>query len=496
MAKKKKEALPPEEAVQTAEIAEVLAEGAENGTDAGLPPEDGSPDGDAPPEDTAADLPPEGGEQTEPMEAMPPETENNEQEAPVKTDAEEPPAEVGALEPEAADPAEEAKAPDDNPEDIAAADSGPPTEEPALPEPAETEPEAEAEPETAALEDGGEETAGSEPMGPPPDADGKPEADDDTPLDDTAIPAEPPEEEPPPAKARPPRKKSFMALDLRDLDRGLSAEQRQEWESIYASYRSKSVLTGTAIGADQNSFEMRSRETGEIERKTLSSLIIIGYRVKVLIPETELWYPGEERPGHVLRNMVGSRIDYVIIEVDREGECAIGSRRMAQNSKRRHFAKMEHREGDLLPCRVVSVGAKRCTVECHGFDVPLTQRDLSYTAIPDLRAKYHPGQELTCIFKGYDRESGRLSVSVKEVNPNPFLGADRRHPVGSRRHAVISGKYAGGVFCTLPDETVCLCLYSPQHADADFKNGDSVILVIQKYDYGRQLIYGRILAKW
>jgi ribosomal protein S1 len=144
----------------------------------------------------------------------------------------------------------------------------------------------------------------------------------------------------------------------------------------------------------------------------------------------------------------------------------------------------------------MAVGAKQCTVECCGFDLRLTQRDLSYTAIADLREKYRPGQELSCLLKSYDRKESKLSVSVKEVNPNPFFGADIRHPIGSRRQAVIGGKYGGGVFCTLPDDTVCLCLYSAGHSDADFRNGDSVIVAIRQYDYARQLIYGRILSKW
>lgn len=298
-----------------------------------------------------------------------------------------------------------------------------------------------------------------------------------------------------PAQAR---KRAFYDLDIRGLDRDLSPEEQQEWSAIYASYRSKSVLTGTVIGADQNTFDVMNRETGESETKTLSSLIIIDYRVKVLIPESEMWMPGEERPGFVLRNMVGSEIDYVILEVDREGECAIGSRRMALAAKRHFFATARggHKEGDLLKCRVLATGPHRCSVECGGYDIQLTTRDLSYTAIADLREKFHPGQELDCRLKLYDREAGSLIISVKEAKPNPFIGADKRHPIGSRRQAVISGKYRGGVFCTLPDDTVCLCLYSAQHSDMDFAIGDSVIVAIRQYDYDRQLIYGRILAKW
>jgi hypothetical protein len=320
----------------------------------------------------------------------------------------------------------------------------------------------------------------------------------------SALEPEPVPEQTPPAdgaaKPKPRRqavrKKTIRDLNLNDLDRELSDDERREWNAIYASYSAKSVLTGSVIGADTTSFDVRNGASGETERKSLTSLIVIGYRVKMLIPETELWFPGDERPPHMTRGMVGCKIDYIVMEIDREGECAVASRRLALAAKRRVFARRGHREGEKLTCNVIAVGAKRCSVELGGYDIQLTQRDLSYTAIPDLRERYRPGQELACVLKSYDADSGKLLISVKDVNPNPFVGADRRHPVGSRRQAVISGKYGGGVFCTLPDDTTCLCHYSAQHSDADFSGGDGVIILIRQYDYGRQLIYGKILAKW
>lgn len=296
----------------------------------------------------------------------------------------------------------------------------------------------------------------------------------------------------------PARKKGILDLDLNALDKGLSTDERKEWSAIYASYRSKSLLAGTVIGMDTNTINVINPETRQAETAMLNSLIIVGYRVKVLIPETEMWAPGTERPAHVLRSMVGAQLDYVIMEIDREGGCAIGSRRMALVAKRHFFSRMMDgvQENQLLKCRVVITGAKRCTVECNGYDIPLSQRELSYAAIADLREKYRPGLELDCLFRSYDTENDRLYISVKEAGPNPFDGAEVRHPVGSRRQATISGKYAGGVFCTLPDDTVCLCLYSTRHSDLDFEIGNSVIVAIRQYDHGRRLIYGRILTKW
>lgn len=54
--------------------------------------------------------------------------------------------------------------------------------------------------------------------------------------------------------------------------------------------------------------------------------IVVPYRVRIMIPETEMWEEGEERPDYVLQNMVGAKIDFIIIKVEREAGFAVGSR--------------------------------------------------------------------------------------------------------------------------------------------------------------------------
>lgn len=288
-------------------------------------------------------------------------------------------------------------------------------------------------------------------------------------------------------------RQAFYKTDFRELDRNLSPEQEQEWNSIYASFRSGSILTGTVIGVDEYTLNI-SEGDGEPQRRTVKSLVIIGYRVKVIIPETEVWAAGEERPTHVTRSLVGAKIDYVIMNVDRAGACAIASRKMALTKRRRHvLATQDRLVSTLVKCEVLLVGAKRLLANYGGFDIPMTQKHLSYTAIADLRNEYKPGQELTARLTAFT--DSKPELSVKEVNPNPFDGAELRHPIGSRRQAVIEGKYAGGIFCCLPDDTTCLCLYSSEHFDAEFDEGDTVLVHITRYDYHKKLIYGRIVSK-
>ncbi|WP_299967525.1 hypothetical protein [uncultured Oscillibacter sp.] len=341
---------------------------------------------------------------------------------------------------------------------------------------------------------GTEETAGGEAF--PREGAGLPPKAPELPAEAAVEPGNVPVESPaPPPKSD---RQSFYDLDFHGLDRDLTAEERQEWNSIYASYRGRSALTGTIIGVDPHSITVRNGDSGKMERQTMYCAIVIPYRVRVVIPASEMWDPGHERPDFVLQNMVGASIDFIIIKVDRESGFAIGSRRLAARSQRYFFAHRESlcREGARLKCRVLSVGPRRCLVECYGHDVNMTQRELRYTAIPDLRDEYRPGQELDCVVKSYDPEKEALHISVKETESNPFEGAEFRHPAGSRRQAVIAGKYGGGVFCNLPDGTVCMCNYSYQYEDSDFLVGDTVILVVQRHDLEKRQMYGKILSKW
>lgn len=334
----------------------------------------------------------------------------------------------------------------------------------------------------------------------------------ESPLDDALSPTAPALEEltpktppderraPPKPKAAKPRsdRQDFFDLDFNDLDRDLTTEERQEWNAIYASYRGRSALSGTIIGVDRHAVNVRDPQSGALRQDEMYCVIVVPYRVRIVIPAAEMWETEHERPDFVLQNMVGSTIDFIIIKVDREAGFAIASRRTAAKARRFYFSRRPtlHKAGAKTKCRVLAVGPRRCLVECFGHDINLTQRELRYSAIPDLRDEYHPGQELECIVKQYDPETETLKISVKETFSNPFDGASDRHPVGCRRQATISGKYGGGVFCNLPDGTVCMCSYAYQYDDSQFNVGDSAIVVIQRYDFGKKQIYGKIISKW
>lgn len=95
------------------------------------------------------------------------------------------------------------------------------------------------------------------------------------------------EQEMPAPKPEMSDREKFFHLDFHKLDRNLSEEERREWNAIYASYRGGSPLSGTVIGVDMFSLNVRSRRTGEVRKRELSCAIVVLYRVRILIPETE-----------------------------------------------------------------------------------------------------------------------------------------------------------------------------------------------------------------
>lgn len=290
--------------------------------------------------------------------------------------------------------------------------------------------------------------------------------------------------------------KNFNDLDMREWDKDLSEEQLKEWNSIYASYRSGSLLTGRVVGMDTTTIRV-TNEKGKLEKKAISCLVVISYRVKVLIPEQEVWYDDHSRrPTHVLRSMAGAVIDYVITGIDRVNDCCTASRKMAMDIRRRTFLKLEPRMGSRVPINVLAVGSVHLLATCNGFDMTLTQRDLSYGMIDDLRNKFHPGEQKMAVLKQYDKGKNILRASVKEAEPHPFDGVETRHPLNSRRASVISGKYKGGVFCKLEENLDCLCTYTMYQKDEDFDIGTQVIVAITKFDYARKLVYGKVVSKW
>ena len=289
---------------------------------------------------------------------------------------------------------------------------------------------------------------------------------------------------------------NFNELDLTKLDKNLTDEERNEWQAIYASYRGQSVISGEVAGVDLHEFDIIPKGKRKPVRKTVRCLIIIIYRVKVIIPENEVFIEELDTGYHILHSMCGAKVDYVITHIEREEGFAIASRKLALEKIRRANSRRRYKPGQIVDTKVVSVGRGVCTVTFNGYDVMIPQREIGYSAVPDLREVMHPGDERKAMITEFSKDDGIMKMSIRQTMPHPFDGIETRHPLGCTRIAKIVGKYGGGVFCRLYDGvTDVLCSYDSLQNDGDFKIGDSAEIVINKYNPEKKLVYGKILRK-
>lgn len=295
-------------------------------------------------------------------------------------------------------------------------------------------------------------------------------------------------------------REAFFSLDLRETDSELTVEERDEWNAIYASFRSGSLMQGEVIGVERVMIEEHTTEShgehdvDEESEQGVLCLTITPYRVKILIPAPLVWCEPEEREEFVLQSMGGAKVEFVIIAVDRQGGCAIASRAMALMHRRRIAHEKEKIEiGAIIPCQVIAVGFSLLTVTALDYDNTLTPPGLSYAYLGDLRQIYRPGQTIKAKIMAADDEY--MELSVKEAAPNPYNGAEKRHPIGSVRLATIMNKYKGGVFCRLSDGCTVVCRYAHHFTDDQFQVNDTVNIMITAFSDDRQWLRGKIRGK-
>ena len=281
-------------------------------------------------------------------------------------------------------------------------------------------------------------------------------------------------------------RREFNATAFAELDRNLSDEEREEWNAIYASFSSRSLLRNTVIGLETIPFP-----TDENMEQALTCMVVMRHLVKVLIPLPLFWL---EPTGINPNSVIGAEIDYIIIGGDREGECAVAARSLALEQQRWHALNVQHiTEGDVVSASVLACGPTRITVTACGFDVTMGQQAMSYTYLADMREEYHAGQQLQA--KVLSVGEDMLALSVRDVGTDPYLNAELRHSVGSSRIGTISSKYAGGVFCRLTDGCTVVCRYAQQFSDDEFRVGDRVVVQIRSFVDEKRWLRGKIRGK-
>lgn len=202
---------------------------------------------------------------------------------------------------------------------------------------------------------------------------------------------------------------------------------------------------------------------------------------------------------YLLSKRIGSEIDYVVKGIDPNTGLAVGSRKDAMATKRRHYYLSLTREGTYriyegLCCeaRVMSVIPEGIFIDLFGIDVYIPLRELSHIRLSDAMGYYEPGDRVLVKVTRLNRDDPnkiRVAASVKQVTSNPVDKAIDKLEIDSFYAGTVTMVDETGIFVHLDMGTECRCRY-PYRARPP--KDARVLVKISGVDLERKLVWGNI----
>jgi small subunit ribosomal protein S1 len=136
-----------------------------------------------------------------------------------------------------------------------------------------------------------------------------------------------------------------------------------------------------------------------------------------------------------ISTLIGEHVRCVVTQVDRTTHDLIVSRRkfMEQERKEKRGQMIDAlAEGEVRTGTVSNITEFGAFVDLGGVDGLLHVTDMSWARIKDPKEVVQEGQQVQVRVLKVDRQTGRISLGLKQIEPNPWDGIEAKYPEGSR----------------------------------------------------------------
>jgi small subunit ribosomal protein S1 len=215
----------------------------------------------------------------------------------------------------------------------------------------------------------------------------------------------------------------------------------------------------------------------------------------------QAFLPGSQadlRPVKDLNNLVGTEHDFKILKFEKSQKNIVVSRRAALEDERKALREktIERLKKDaVLEGIVSSITRFGLFVDLGGIDGLVHISDLSWGKVGDLSEIYHVGDKITVKMLKFDRQKQRISLGIKQLSPDPWLGVQDRYPVNTRITGPITRLKDFGAFVALEEGVEGLIHVSEMSWTENIKHpsqllnvGDRVEAVIINTDIAKRRI--------
>lgn len=223
-----------------------------------------------------------------------------------------------------------------------------------------------------------------------------------------------------------------------------------------------------------------------------------GLTVDVGVPA---FLPGSQVDLHVVHDldaMIGQQIEVAVVKLSRRRGNAVVSRRALLEAEARRL-KEETLSGIEVGAEVTgtvkNVTSYGAFVDLGGVDGLIHVTDISYGRVKDPSDALTPGQEVAAKVVRFDREKERVSLSLKDMQPDPWKSAAERIREGDRVSGTVASITDYGAFVEIEPGVEGLVHITEltwskrlKHPSKILKEGQPVEAVVLKLQPGQRRI--------
>ncbi len=197
------------------------------------------------------------------------------------------------------------------------------------------------------------------------------------------------------------------------------ADKMKIWEDLEKAHKDERIVDGKII----------SRIKGGM-------MVDIG--VKAFLPGSQI----DLHPVRDLDGLVGRTFPFKIIKINhRRGNVVVSRRVLLEETrdKKRQTTLATLKEGQLIQGMVKNITEYGAFIDLGGIDGLLHITDMSWGRVGHPSELFVIGDRVEVMVLKYDRETGRISLGLKQKSADPWTNVASRYPIGSRvRGRVVS----------------------------------------------------------
>jgi small subunit ribosomal protein S1 len=197
------------------------------------------------------------------------------------------------------------------------------------------------------------------------------------------------------------------------------AERLKVWDEISNAYDNEEPVEGTIV----------ARVKGGLS-------VDIG--VKAFLPGSQV----DLRPVRNLEALLGEKASFKIIKFNkRRGNIVLSRRALLETERKmmREATLATLSEGQILDGVIKNLTDYGAFIDLGGIDGLLHITDMSWGRINHPSELFHVGDEIKVRVLKFDQEAERVSLGLKQIQPDPWIDAGMRYPIGMRiRGKVVS----------------------------------------------------------